>query len=100
MVNNAVYEILWTKRGLKQYENLYRYIKERSLKGSESVKAEVFNKLSLIVSNPKIFEADRFRNNNDKRYRAFTVFHIRFTYRIKGKKIFIVKVIHTSQEPI
>ena len=92
-------EIIWSKRALKQFKDIYDYINNESPSGATTVRDAVMNTLEMLPSNPEMFEKDRFKEINDGTYRAFTVFHCRIAYKISASKILILKVMHTSQEP-
>jgi len=55
MVEKGNYELLWSKRAILHFENIFKYIRERSVIGAENVRMETFEKLAQIILNPKIF---------------------------------------------
>ena len=99
MVTQKNLKVIWSLRALKQFKVIYDYIKNESPQGAETVRNAIIDTTDKLPINPLIFEADRFKLNNDKSYRAFTEFNIRVTYRINLKSVSIIKVIHTSQKP-
>ena len=99
MVAPKKLRVIWSLRALKQFKVIYDYINNESLQGAETVRDAIIDTTDKLPTNPLIFEADKFKLNNDKSYRAFTEFSIRVTYRINLKSISIIKVIHTSQKP-
>ncbi len=55
--------------------------------------------LDHIQQNPKIFEADPLKENNDGSFRKFTAIHIRIVYKIDSHVIIIARVRHAASEP-
>jgi plasmid stabilization system protein ParE len=47
-----------------------------------------------------VYEADRFRSNNDGSYRAFEKHSYRVTYRVIGADIRVFRVRHASMKPM
>ncbi|MBK8607580.1 MAG: type II toxin-antitoxin system RelE/ParE family toxin [Chitinophagaceae bacterium] len=47
-----------------------------------------------------MFAPDKFKENNDGSYRAFEKHHYRISYRFDNRVIRILRVRHTSREPI
>jgi plasmid stabilization system protein ParE len=94
------YEIIWDEDARKYFRTAIKYIKQESPQGAKTVRIEILKTVKSITSNPFIFEPDRFRKDNAGDFRAFTVFHFRITYRIDADHIQIVRMRHTSQEPL
>jgi addiction module RelE/StbE family toxin len=92
-------KIIWSKRSLRQFKKLYEYIKEESPKGADKVREAIITTSEKLKTTPLMFEADRFKTNNNGAYRAFTEFDFRVTYKVKANRIIILKIIHTSQKP-
>jgi plasmid stabilization system protein ParE len=94
------YEIIWDDEARDYFRTAIKYIKKESPQGAKTVKIEILKTVKSIINNPFIFEPDRFRKDNTGDFRAFTVFHFRITYRIANDCIQIVRMRHTSQEPL
>lgn len=94
------YEIVWDEEARAYFKTAIKYIKKESPQGAKKVKIEILKTIKSIAENPMIFELDRFRLGNDTSFRAFTVYHFRITYRITVDSIQIVRLRHTSQEPL
>ena len=86
-------------RSILQFKKLYDYIKVESPQGAEKVREAIILTAEKLKSAPLLFEADRFKTNNDGSYRAFTEYNFRVTYKVKPAEVFILKIIHTSQQP-
>lgn len=87
MVATKPLKVIWSLRALKQFKVIYEYIKSESPQGAQTVKNAIIEAAEKLPSNPRIFEADRFKLNNDNSYRAFTEFHTCISYRLILKQL-------------
>jgi plasmid stabilization system protein ParE len=94
------YEIIWDDEARDYFKTAIRYIKKESPQGARTVRIEILKTVKSITGNPFIFEPDRLRKDNAGDFRAFTVFHFRIAYRVAGDHIQVVRMRHTSQEPL
>jgi plasmid stabilization system protein ParE len=99
VVKKIRYKIIWSQRSLYQLNEIYSYIHKESPQGAKKVVASISKLVGTLSTRAMIYEADRFKVNNDGSYRAFTVYSYRVAYRIKQDRVIILKVLHTSQEP-
>jgi plasmid stabilization system protein ParE len=94
------FKIVWNNDAVVSFQEIIAYIKKDSKQGAEKVKTEILNSVSLLASNPEIFEIDKLKTNNDGSFRAFVKFHYRVSYQIEDKSILILSIRHTSREPL
>jgi plasmid stabilization system protein ParE len=92
--------ITWDEDARLYFKAAIKFIKKESEQGANKVRLEILNTIDSLPSNPLLFEEDRFKLNNDSTYRAFTVYHYRITYKINKDSIQILRIRHTSQEPL
>jgi plasmid stabilization system protein ParE len=92
--------IIWDEDARLYFKAAIKYIKKESVSGARKVRLEILNTIGSLPGNPFIFEEDRFKLNNDSSYRAFSVYHYRITYKINKSTIYILRIRHTSQEPL
>ncbi len=94
--------IVWSPIALSQIKSIYEYILDES--GSVKIANKVIDKIVLstkiILQQPKIYPADKFKYKNKGDYRAYEVYNYRIAYRILKDEIRILRVRHTSQEPL
>ncbi len=93
-------QIIWDEDAQLYFKAAVKYIKKESKQGAKKVRLEILDIISSLADKPAIFEEDRFKLNNDGIYRAFTVYHYRITYKIRKEAINVVRMRHTSQEPL
>ena len=99
MVNTKV--LVWDKVALNQLKEIYDNLKTGdNLVYAKEVKNSVLKTCKELLENPNLYEQDRFKSDNDGSFRAFEKFKYRVAYKITVKQIRILRVRHTSREPI
>ncbi len=99
MVSNRV--LVWDKIALDHFQEVYEYLKiGRNLNYANKVKKTILKATNELVDNPNLYEQDRFKFDNDGSYRAFEKFKYRIVYKITETQIRILRVRHTSRDPI
>jgi len=92
--------IEWDINERERFKELIKDIKKRSENLAQQIKDRIRENLNHIKQNPGIFEADMLKTNNDGSYRKFHAIHIRVVYKIDTDKIIIVRIRHSSSEPV
>lgn len=92
--------VLWDTEAFLYLQEALKFIRKKSPSGSEKVKKAILSQIEDIRINPWIYEPDKLRYSNDGAYRAFVVYDYRVTYKITASAIIILRVRHTSQEPL
>ena len=95
-----VRKIVWDKKAILQMEEVYEYLKERSLQSANKVRKSIKETIQKLPKHPEIYPIDRLKNKNDGSFRAFEIYSYRITYRVVEKEIRILRVRHTSREPL
>lgn len=95
-----VKEIAWTAPAQKQLEGAYQYILKRSYQNAEKVKEDILSSTRKLALQPEIHPLDKYRKVNDGSFRAYELHRYRIAYRVTERKIVIVRVQHTSMEPL
>jgi len=80
--------IVWDTSERERLKELVKDIKKRSENLAQRIKDRIGENLNLVQQNPKIFQADSLKENNDGTFRRFTAIHI-----------IIVRVRHAASEP-
>lgn len=99
MGKNVSRQIKWSPKALNSFIAILNHIKEDSPTNAKRVKTRITNIIKTIPSNPEMFRVDELKEKNDGTYRVFTKDSIRVSYKIEPKEIFIVRVVHSKQEP-
>lgn len=92
--------ILWDGEARLYFKQAIQFIRQESPQGAITVKRTILERVANLKYDAEIYEADRFKLDNDGSYRAFTVFSYRITYKVSLTQILILRVRHTSQNPI
>ena len=99
MVNKRI--VVWDKRAFEQFNEIYNSLKvNENLSFATKVKNTILKSTNELIYTPEIYEQDRFKVDNDGTYRAFEKFKYRIAYRITETQIRILRVRHTSREPM
>jgi plasmid stabilization system protein ParE len=94
--------VIWSRQALKQTEQVHKHILEEtlSLKTADKVINALFDSSEVLENQPELYPLDRFKIKNNGTYRAYEKYHYRITYRVLKDKIRILRVRHTSREPL
>lgn len=99
MVANRV--LVWDKIALDHLKEIYDSLKTGdNLNFANKIKNTVLKTAKELLDNPYIYEQDRYKFDNDGSFRAFVKFKYRVAYKITETQIRIIRVRHTSREPI
>ena len=94
--------VIWSRLALSHNE----IIRKRILKDTKSkeiankVINAIFDSSDILETHPELYKLDRFKTNNNGTYRAYEVYSYRISYRVLKTKIRILRVRHTSREPL
>ena len=72
----------------------------KSLTIADKVINKLFNSSDILEEYPELYPIDKFKTNNNGTYRAYEVYSYRISYRVFNTKIRILRVRHTSREPL
>ena len=100
MVRKQVYKVIWEDAALNYLSAQLEFVSKSSEDAPGIIKKAIIKKLQAAKRNPFIFESDKYKIENDGSYKAFVVFSYRISYRIKESTIRIIRIRHTSQDPL
>lgn len=102
MVKRSSFKIIWDRNALDNFKEILEYLEKHSTQAPKIVKGAIVSRLEVIKKNPFITELDKLKDSPNKDFRAFIVFNFRVTYQIKTetKEIRILRIRHTSKEPL
>ncbi len=100
MVKPGAYKIIWEKNALDELKEILAYISKESPYGAKMVKESIVAKMKTTKTHPFIYAADSLNERKDPNYRAFSVYSYRITYKITSTHIIILRIRHTSREPL
>ncbi len=94
-------DLVWDKIALDHLKEIYDFLKTgNNLSYANQVKSTIIKTTKELVDTPDIYEQDRFKFDNDGSFKAFEKFKYRVAYKVTQTQIRILRVRHTSREPI
>ena len=102
MVKEGSFKIIWDRPALDNFKDILDFLSKQSPQAPKIVKHAILVRLDVIKKNALICEIDKLKENPAKELRAFVVYSYRVTYQIKfeTRGIRIIRVRHTSREPL
>ena len=98
-MEQAGYEIVWTKRAQQHMKQAYEYIAVDSVQNATKVLNDIVASMDKAISNPEFYPPDKYKIDNDGSYRAFEKHHYRIAYRFNKNIIRVLRVRHTKRYP-
>jgi plasmid stabilization system protein ParE len=92
--------IRWDSFAFLQLQSIVDFIRLESPSGATKVSTKILSAIKLIKQNPIMHPPDKLRLDKNKNYRAFEIYHYRITYYIAKDHIRIIRLRHTSREPL
>jgi len=93
-------KLIWPQNPKHQLREAYDHIKKDSLVNADKVRNAIVAATLELRDHPNKYAVDKFKTNNDGTFRAFELFHYRIAYRVTDAEIIVVRVRHTSMEPL
>lgn len=102
MVKPNVLKVVWDVEALNQFKEVLTYLEGQSEQAPKIVKQAILDRIKVLVKNPFSCELDKLREPSSEEFRAFVAFSYRITYQIQleSNEIRILRVRHTSREPL
>jgi addiction module RelE/StbE family toxin len=100
VVKTKAYKILWSNMAKEQLKEIYKHIKKDSDVNAKKVRTQIVASTLLLATGKELYKADDLKQNNKGNYRAYSIYSYRITYKIESGNIFILRVRHTSREPL
>lgn len=93
--------IVWLVDAKNELKKLISFIRKDSSQNAASVKKDVLKKISELAAHPERHAPDKYKLlNTNNSYRAFEIHRIRISYFVQEDLIMIIRIRHTSQEPL
>ena len=100
MVKSRKYVVIWSDMAKKQLKDIYKYIKKDSEQAAKEVKTKILASTKLLETGKEIYKSDELKLNNNGMHRAYVIYSYRIVYKINDTTISILRVRHTSREPL
>ena len=92
--------IEWRNTAANDFYDILEYLKEESELAVSIVGNFILDEIDSLTTYPKKYPIDRFKKNNNGNYRAFVVYNYRISYLIEEDTVYILRIRHTSREPL
>ena len=73
-------KVVWDEVAISALKDAYTYIKSDSLQQAEKVKQEIIQSTKKLSDYPEMHPPDKYRIDNDPRFRAFEKNNYRISY--------------------
>ena len=93
-------KVIWDSNARNNLLEAYKYIRNDSIANAEKVREKILAATDALSLHPKKHPADKYKIYNDGSYRAFIVYRYRISYKIQDSEIRILRIRHTSMEPL
>ena len=100
MVQKKIKTIVWSKNAEIQYYEILEHILKEAPEAIETVGSALLETIDELTIHYHSYPLDRFKLNNDGTYKAALVFSYRISYQIGDTTINILRIRHTSREPL
>jgi plasmid stabilization system protein ParE len=97
---DKLYQVVWTKRSQIHLAQLFEYIKKDSPRNASKVLNDITASVFKASKNPERYPPDKYKIDNDGSFRAFEIHRYRIVYRFSQNVIRVLRVRHTSMEPL
>ena len=92
--------IVWDVEAESYLESAIKFIRKDSPQNAETVKGKILDSISDLISTPEKHPLDKYHHNKKGLYRAFEIYRFRIAYSASETEIKIIRIRHTSQEPL
>lgn len=102
MVKQKTYTIIWDRIALDHFKDILEFLSKQSSQAPKIVKDGVLSRLDDMKKNALIFKLDKLKDTPSKEFRASVIYSYRITHQIKigSREIRIIRIRHTSREPL
>lgn len=100
MVQKKIKEIVWSLNAEKQYYQILEHLLKEAPHVIDKVGNSLLNTIEDLSIHYNHHPADRFKKNNTVNYRAALVYSYRISYYVEETRVRILRIRHTSREPL
>ena len=93
-------KVEWHPEAKVHFIEILKYLQQESEMSVSIVGNAILDTIERLVIHPYANPLDRFKKHNDGNYRAYMVYRYRISYYVDGETIYILRIRHTSREPL
>lgn len=100
MVKHKRKRVVWAEEERTAFRQAIGFIRKQSVQNAENVKNKILASTRSLADDPeRLHMPDKYKSDNDGRYRAYEIYRFRITYFVGTDEIRITRFRHTSQQP-
>jgi len=92
--------VIWGDEAKAELKAAINFIRQDSYQNSIKVLHGIVAKTKTLSAYPEAHSLDKYKQNNDGSYRAIEIYRYRIAFRILPDRIIIIRLRHTSMEPL
>jgi len=94
--------IIWTQQASAELNEAFLELLEQSesVETTTRIITEIYESVSILATNPEIYELDTLKENNKGNIRAYEKHTYRISYLIKQEAVYIIRVRYARKEPL
>jgi len=100
MVQKKIKIIVWSKNAANQYYEILEFIEDEAPQALPIVGNALMDAIEDLAAQYNSHPPDRFKNNNNGTYKAALVYSYRISYQVTETAVYILRIRHTSREPL
>ena len=100
MVQKKIKQIIWSKNAETQYYEILEYLFEEAPQAIDIVANKILDMIESLPTQYNNHPPDRFKKNNDGSFKTALVFSYRISYQITDTNAIVLRIRHTSREPL
>ncbi|PIQ14323.1 MAG: hypothetical protein COW67_14470 [Flavobacteriales bacterium CG18_big_fil_WC_8_21_14_2_50_32_9] len=93
-------DIEWHRKASINFNEILEYLYKESETAVFIVGNAILEEIEKLATYPIAHPLDRFKKHNDGNYRACIVYSYRISYYLNDSTIYILRIRHTSREPL
>ncbi len=95
------WKVVWDNQAKADLKDYCDYIKRRSSAAmADKVRKTLIGTSKLLKEQPELFAPDPWMYSEQENIRSYTKWSYRITYQVMETMVVVLKVTHTSQEPL
>jgi plasmid stabilization system protein ParE len=96
----AKIKVEWRNQAVIHFKKILEYLAAESDIAVSIVGNAIVDEINLLSKHPTAHPLDRFKKNNNGKFRAFIVYSYRISYFVDNKIVYVLRIRHTSREPL
>lgn len=93
-------KIIIANEAKKQLREAFSYISKDSEQNAVKVNVAILNSIKDLIFFPEKYPPDKYKLNNDGKFRAYELYKYRISYHISDEQITIIRVRHVRMNPL